>query len=65
MKLDLKEVIMTFKMNKKTILIIQKFLILIKIKRKFLYKNSNQEGERIQGMKLCSRVKDKLFLKRN
>ena len=65
MKLNLKEVIMTFKMNKKTILIIQKFLILIKIKKKFLYKNSNQEEERIQGMKLCSRVKDKLFLKKN
>ena len=65
MKLNLKEVIMTFKMNKKTILIIQKFLILIKIKKKFQYKNSNQEEERIQGMKLCSRVKDKLFLKKN
>ena len=65
MKLDLKEVIMTFKMNKKITLIIQKFLILTKIKRKFQYKNSNQEGERIQGMRLCSRVKGKLFLKRN
>lgn len=50
---------MILKMKKKTKLIIQKFRISIKKKRKFQFRNNNQEGEQPQETKYYNQVIDK------